>query len=217
MAHADVPEFSESSLRTILDRQFHGKIAQTAPKYSALKHQGVPLYELARAGLATPDKVREVELFRTELLSCGADWFELFVHCSKGTYIRALVEDVARALGTLGYVSQLRRVQHGPFTLAQTHTLDAFLNASTAQQHQWLLPIDAGLTALPVLSLSPEQFALLKHGHSLPATLVHPSGPIRLYFHEQCVGLGETVAQDHIKCLRLLREDLLNSMASNDT
>lgn len=215
MARAAVPDWSDASLSDILQRQFHGKISQTAPKYSALKHQGVPLYELARAGLATPDKVREVELFRVELVASGSDWFELFVHCSKGTYIRALVEDIAQALGTLGYVSQLRRVQHGPFSLEQTHTLAAVLEQAPTVAQQWLQPMDAGLTSLPKVSLPEDQWARLKHGHDVSVSQALAVGVVRLYYQTHFLGLGQVSASQSIKCLRLLREDLLDSLASN--
>lgn len=215
MARAKVPAFSSTFLQQILDEQFHGKVMQIAPKYSALKHQGVPLYELARAGRETPDKIREIELLRTEVRACGHDWFELYVACSKGTYIRSLVEDVARALGTLGYVSVLRRVQHGPFGIAQTISLDRCLALPPDQLLDQLQPIDAALEAYPQAHLTPEQFAVLKHGHPIEVTQDLPVGLIRLCFREQFVGLGETFGQGYIKCLRLLREDLLNSFASN--
>lgn len=215
MAQAEIPAFSKTFLQDLIDTRFHGKVVQTAPKYSALKHQGVPLYALARAGLATPDKVREIQLFRTEVRACGPDWFQLFVHCSKGTYIRSLVEDIAHAMGTLGYVNGLRRVQHGPFMRTQMHNLTDVLEATPKLAQQWLLPMDAGLVSLPELHVPHDQFAHLKHGHDLHITHDVALGRVRLYYQSSFVGMGEVLDHGCIKCLRLLREDLLESYSSN--
>ena len=281
MARMPVPHFSASTLQCILDAHFRGQVMQTAPKYSALKHQGVPLYELARAGRAVPDKIRTVHLYETRVQACGEDWFELSVTCSKGTYIRSLVEDVAAALGTLGYVKSLRRVAHGPFQIAATQPLDRVLDTPPEQVQQALLPMDAGLVALPVVALNDVHLARLKHGQRLPIPMDANAGPVRLYYRGQFLGLGKPDAEGeaapnpegltapkpegltaprlegltyrstppleeqapnpegvtyrstppveeqapnssakpdaitHIKCLRLLREDLLNSISSN--
>src|SRR5204863_326322 len=95
--------------------QFRGRQKQTPPMYSALKRAGQPLYRLARSGVTVGRAAREVELFELELLRLETAGLELEMLCSKGTYVRALAEDLAQALGTCGHVSALRRLYVEPF------------------------------------------------------------------------------------------------------
>jgi len=97
-------------------QQFVGEIEQIPPMYSALKHQGERLYKLARDGVEVERKPRQVTIHEIRLLTCDLPEFELDVHCSKGTYIRTLAEDIGELLGCGGHVIGLRRTQVGPFS-----------------------------------------------------------------------------------------------------
>jgi tRNA pseudouridine55 synthase len=114
----------EAALSVALSR-FKGTIEQIPPMYSALKRDGKPLYEYARAGIEVERAPRQVTIYRIELLSCSGMTAEIEVACSKGTYIRTLAQDIGRALGCHAHLSALRRTQVGPFSLDRAIALDA--------------------------------------------------------------------------------------------
>ncbi|MGB1580547.1 MAG: tRNA pseudouridine(55) synthase TruB, partial [Nevskiales bacterium] len=110
-----VPDLSSRSVLDVLG-SFLGEQEQLPPMYSALKHEGKRLYELARAGEEVERKKRRINIYDLQLLSAQADELVMSVRCSKGTYIRTLVEDIAQALGTVGHVAALRHTAVGAFT-----------------------------------------------------------------------------------------------------
>ena len=133
--------------------------------YSALKRDGQPLYKLARAGEVVEREPRSVTIARLELLAFEGDTARLAVDCSKGTYIRTLVEDIGEQLGCGAYVAELRRTQAGPFTLAQTVTLEELeaVHAEGGNEavDRFLMPSDSGLLDWPLLQFSEAQRVLL--------------------------------------------------------
>ena len=139
--------------------QFHGKIEQVPPIYSALKIDGKPAYEYARAGLAVEIKSRIVEIYAVELVGSRPELqeFDINVRCSKGTYIRTLAVDIALALGTVGHLAGLRRTRTGGFDLAAAHPLDAWMETNDATRLSWLLPTDSLVAELPTLDLTAQQ------------------------------------------------------------
>ena len=110
----DIYPFSEQELIAVLNR-FKGAITQTPPMYSALKHQGQPLYELARKGITVERKSRQIHIYDLQLVEYSLNQLTLRVKCSKGTYIRSLVEDIGLALGCGAHVVHLRRVSVAHF------------------------------------------------------------------------------------------------------
>ncbi len=173
VATSDVrPTLAE--VEAILPR-FTGPIAQVPPAYSALKVDGERAYDLARAGEEVTLASRDVVIHALELTGSGqyvdrpvVEEIDLQAHVSKGTYIRSLARDIARALGSVGHVTRLRRIKAGPFTLDQAISLDKLGEAAkgrTLEQH--LLPLRAGLDDIPALSLSPDQAGLLRQGRVL--------------------------------------------------
>ena len=111
-----VPDLSEKNVKEIL-KSFEGEISQIPPKYSAIKVNGKKLYEYARSGEEIEIKPRKVNIFEINLIEIKENSITFKVHCSKGTYIRTLCEDIAEKLGTVGYMSSLRRTRVGNFTL----------------------------------------------------------------------------------------------------
>ena len=210
IATAAVPTLESDRIQSLLDTEFRGLVEQIPPKYSALKHQGQPLYKLARDGKPVPVKRRNVTLYESRLLAQGEDWLDLYLRCSKGTYVRSFVEDLAVALGTLAHVSQLRRIQHGRFHISQSHSLEAVLAASPETVSHWLLPVDACIAELPVCALTPEQYTRIKHGNAVPAEAADSAaGSVRIYYGERFLGLGEIQADGTLKARRLVETDLL--------
>ena len=153
--------------------RFTGAIEQVPPAYSALKVDGERAYDLARAGGAVSLASRAVTVHDLRYVAQGVDPagcrdVTLTAHVSKGTYIRSLARDIARALGTVGHVTRLRRTKAGPFTLADSITLDNLGEAARARDlEHHLLPLGAGLDDIPALSLTPDQAGALRQGRVL--------------------------------------------------
>lgn len=143
VAHSDPSQLTRADLEAVLP-DFHGEIEQLPPMYSALKRDGRPLYLLAREGVEVERGSRRVIIHALKLLDFTPQRFSFSVHCSKGTYVRTLAEDLAAAVGQAAHLSALRRTQAGPFMLAQAVTLDRLDGAVQARGDQalceWLLP-----------------------------------------------------------------------------
>jgi len=158
---------------------FIGEIEQVPPTYSALKIDGQRAYDLARAGTPPAMKPRKVTIhdirYLLEGLDDGVRWAKLEARVSKGTYIRSLARDIARALGSVGHVAMLRRTKAGPFSLAQAISLDKLAESAkgrTLEQH--LLPLTAGLDDIPALPVSPDQAGALRQGRELIGIAAQP-------------------------------------------
>ena len=164
---------ARDDIAAILSR-FSGPIEQVPPAYSALKVEGKRAYDLARAGEEVSLKTRNVTIFALDLLESSEKDATLTATVSKGTYIRSLARDIARALGTVGHVTMLRRTKAGPFSLKQAISLDKLAEIAKARLlDEGVLPLEAGLDDIPALPVTPEQARLLRHGQSLvgiPAT-----------------------------------------------
>lgn len=139
-----------------------GPIKQLPPMYSALKRDGVPLYELARKGLEVERALRAIEIYRFELCSVDLPFVTFEVTCSKGTYVRTLAHDLGARLGCGAHLTALRRLKSGAFSEAEAITLDRLQNEPLEAVQ--LLPISAALAALPALVLTLEALSRLKNG-----------------------------------------------------
>jgi tRNA pseudouridine55 synthase len=164
---------------------FRGDIRQRPPMYSALKRDGQPLYELARAGIEVEREARPVRIAGLDLIGFEPGAFELDVRCSKGTYVRTLVEDLAAAAGQCAHVAVLRRTAAGPFTEADLVTPQALEQAAERGLEALdacLLPPLAGLAAWPRVAVDAREAARLAQGQSLDRSggapgLVAVTGP----------------------------------------
>ncbi|NND45200.1 MAG: tRNA pseudouridine(55) synthase TruB [Xanthomonadales bacterium] len=160
-----VPPHSDAEIAQALNA-FRGEIDQVPPMYSALKHQGQPLYKLARAGKTVERAPRRVAIREISLVERTPDTLTFEVQCSKGTYIRTLAEDIGRALDTCAHLVALRRLWVQPFEDATMVTLDQLRNAAEeASLSSWLLPLDAGLQSWPVCELDAEAARRFAHGN----------------------------------------------------
>ena len=140
--------------------QFVGSQMQTPPMYSAVKINGQPLYKMARQGVEVERKARPIEIFSLEYGGSPAEnEYELTVRCSKGTYIRVLLEEIAAAMGQKGTMSALRRVAAGVYTEADAHTLEeiqAAKNEGPAALKALMLPVESVFGSLPLLTVAPK-------------------------------------------------------------
>ena len=140
--------------------QFVGSQMQTPPMYSAVKINGQPLYKMARQGIEVERKARPIEIFSLEYGGSPAEnEYALTVRCSKGTYIRVLLEDIAAAMGQKGTMSALRRVAAGVYTEADAHTLEeiqAAKNEGPAVLEALMLPVESVFGSLPLLTVAPK-------------------------------------------------------------
>lgn len=152
-----VPDLDAGAIAAVL-ASFAGPISQVPPMFSALKHQGRPLYEYARQGITIEREARSVTIHELRLLHWQAPDLQFEVRCSKGTYVRTLAEDIARALGSCAHLRELRRLSVAPFPSGDMVTLDALAVAAAAGNLQdYLLPMDAGLAHMPVVQLDEAQ------------------------------------------------------------
>ena len=150
-----IPSLNEIEIHKILAR-FKGTISQIPPMYSALKHQGQPLYKLARKGIEIERKRRKITIFDLTLSSYTTHSLSLHISCSKGTYIRTLVEDIGEALGCGAYVSMLKRTTVDPFDDHKMVSLDTLEKYATENKNidQLLLSTDVGLSHFQAVTLN---------------------------------------------------------------
>ncbi len=171
--------FNTQTLRSALAR-FVGSSRQVAPRYSALKHEGRKLYDYARAGIDVPRKVRTVEIEVLDLVSHADTVATVRIACSKGTYVRALVEDIAVSLGSLAHLKALRRLGSGPFRVDDALTLEALESMAAEARIATLLPIDAPLAAMEAVTLDSESATAVLQGRAVAAP-EGASGRLRAY------------------------------------
>ena len=203
-----VPELSIDEILACLEK-FTGEIDQVPPMYSALKHNGKKLYELAREGKTVERKARHIIIYELKLLDFSKDQLALDVFCSKGTYIRSLAEDIGHALGCGGTVKELRRLQAGQFNIENAKTIEQLTAMDRQSLSECLINVDKPLEALPAVQLSEQQAICIKHGQSLEllppfdklrtgfderrasASLETKQGTVRMYSDAVFLGLGE--------------------------
>jgi tRNA pseudouridine55 synthase len=197
-----VPPLDPLRVEAVLGR-FRGVTSQVPPMYSALKREGRPLYELARQGIEVERTPRAIEIRRLDLLELRADALELVCECAKGTYIRVLGEDIARALGTVGHLTRLRRTWVEPFRDQPMVNLDSAL--AGAGELNGLLPPDAALQALPYANLSETQAAAIQRGQAVDHEVVAVGRRVRMYGPDGAfMGLAEGLADGRLQPRRLL-------------
>ena len=186
-------------------QHFTGTILQTPPMYSALKHQGQPLYKYARQGIVIERAAREVTLHRIVLTDFQADVVRLSVDCSKGTYIRVLAEDIGSLLGCGAHLIGLRRTRVGDFSLANALTLDTLEAMPEAERDSMLLPSDQLLTALPAIALDRDAAYYLRQGQAIWQAKLQVHQRFRIYDEKQVfVGVGEVNAEGKLAPTRLV-------------
>ncbi|MGI5309165.1 tRNA pseudouridine(55) synthase TruB [Rheinheimera sp. WS51] len=180
---------------------FRGDIQQVPTMFSALKYQGQPLYRYARQGITVPREARPISIYRFELVSFTPEVARFVVHCSKGTYIRTLIDDLGEALGCGAHVSALHRTQVGPFDIEQAYTVAAIEKVTLPCHNSkdfssvdgLLLPVDAGLVGLSELVVSAAEQKKVQHGQNFTTDLADCAA-IKLYSESrQFLGIGQVI------------------------
>lgn len=200
---------TDAQLLTVLE-QFKGKIQQVPSMFSALKHNGTPLYKYAREGVDVARAAREISIHQLDLTRFNNKEFDIKVSCSKGTYIRNLIEDIGDRLGVGAHVTRLHRVHTAGFADEPMYNIDDLQNKTATQRLACLLPMERAVSYLPVLVLNREEVVALRQGK----VLVDKSGSnlynscVRLHDDEgRFVGLGEIQLSGTVTVKRLLTSE----------
>tara|TARA_R110001599_G_scaffold64023_3_gene178885 strand:- start:499917 stop:500873 length:957 start_codon:yes stop_codon:yes gene_type:complete len=182
--------------------KFRGDILQVPPMYSALKRDGKPLYEYARAGITLEREARAVTIHLLEKIAYQAPYLTLRVCCSKGTYIRVLGEDIGAALGCGAHLNALRRIQVGNLTMEAVVTLEQFAAHHETERATLLAPVDALLVSFPAVQLTDELARRFLHGQRLALgkeDVKYPEqeGRVRVYRQQDGMLLGTGHMQEY--------------------
>jgi tRNA pseudouridine55 synthase len=210
IARKDVGPVDETQIQAVLTR-FLGEIQQLPPMYSALKHQGTPLYKLAEQGIEVERKVRTVTIFDILLIDLQGTEFTMDVYCSKGTYIRTLAEDIAREMGTVAHLTALNRTQAGPFTLEQSYTMGQL--AAMAEQglealDGCLIPVEQALEHWPRVELSETSAHYIGQGQAVLVAKAPTEGLVCLFGPDQrFLGIGTIQDDGRVAPKRLFHPD----------
>ena len=200
--------YNREQLETVLE-EFRGSIEQIPPMYSALKHQGQRLYKLARQGVEVEREPRPVEIYELTVAGQGEDWLDINVHCSKGTYVRTLAEDIGDRLGCGAHVSALRRTAVGPYgdtMLVGLETLRELKEKDMSSMDTLLLPIESALTQWPDVDLSTDAAFYLQQGQPVLVPHAPTSGWVRLYEgNRSFLGMGEILDDGRVAPRRLMK------------
>lgn len=199
------PAFDRMALESALV-SFRGPIIQIPPMYSALKRDGQPLYRLARQGIEVERAPRQVEIQALELLDYLGERCRFRVSCSKGTYIRTLMEDIGNALGCGAHLTALRRVAVGDLRVSGAVTLDQLAALPEADRLAFLSPPDALLQSLPRVCLDEDAENRFCHGNPVFIPPAGAFGKCRVYGGERLLGVGEVDASGCVKPRRLVCE-----------
>lgn len=199
---------SEKQLRKVM-AHYLGDIEQIPPMYSAVKHQGQRLYKLARQGIEVEREPRPITVHEMNLLDFQLPMAEISLRCSKGTYVRTLVEDIGEELGCGAHVTGLRRLGVGPYNETGLVTLSTLeqLRAKDGEAalDKLLLPMESGLAQWPGVRLSRDAAFYLRQGQPVLVPHAPTTGWVRLYVGEkQFLGVGEILDDGRVAPRRLL-------------
>ncbi|MGE8560370.1 MAG: tRNA pseudouridine(55) synthase TruB [Acinetobacter sp.] len=197
-----VPALTEEKIRQVL-ASFVGDIQQVPPMYSALKKEGRPLYELARKGIEIEREARPITIEAIELLSFTENSLTLDVTCSKGTYIRVLGEDIAKALGTFGHLTYLHRIKTGQFDLIPEYTIEYLESLTEQEREALLLPAYAPVDYFHKVQAPEGRAEYFSRG--MESNIEHEAAAEVLVFDgEKCLGLAEITDKKRLVPKRVL-------------
>ncbi len=202
-----VEGITESDIQRVIS-EFEGEIDQIPPMYSALKHKGERLYKLARDGIEVEREPRRVTIHEISMQGYTAPEFELKVHCSKGTYIRTLAEDIGNKLGCGAHVAALRRTGVGPYgadAMVSMEQVKQLAEEGFSALDELLLPIDSALGSWPEVKLSPDGTFYLRQGQPVLVPNAPTEGMVRLYDADGgFMGAGEILDDGKVAPRRMM-------------
>ncbi|WGE53637.1 tRNA pseudouridine(55) synthase TruB [Actinobacillus equuli] len=199
----------EAEIIAALD-QFRGDILQVPTMFSALKHNGKPLYEYARQGITVEREARPITIFELRFIEYSAPYLTLEVHCSKGTYIRTLVDDLGEVLGCGAHVTVLRRLAVANYPIEAMMSYENLQNLSENQPlevlDQHLLPLDTAVESLPKINLTAEQTKAVGFGQRVKFENIDQTyGQVRLFSENgQFLGVAEITNDNVIRPSRMV-------------
>lgn len=197
-----VPELTQAKIEQVL-ATFVGDIQQVPPMYSALKKEGRPLYELARKGIEVEREARPITIEALELLSFTENSLTLDVTCSKGTYIRVLGEDIAKALNTFGHLTYLHRIKTGQFDLIPSYTIEYLESLTEFERDALLLPVFAPVDHFTRVQVPQGRAEYFSRG--MESNIEHAAETEVLVFDgEKCLGLAEITDKKRLVPKRVL-------------
>jgi len=199
MTHIDLDQIKSAVAR------FIGSYDQIPPMYSALKHQGQPLYKLARQGKVIERKPRHITIYHLEFIDFSDGLLKLTVDCSKGTYIRSLIEDIGNDLGCGAHITALRRTKTGGYIIDDAITLEAVASGDRDMiLAQHVFPVVHCLPAYPSLILSEQELRALRYGQVVHMPETEVPGMVKLLTAlNQFAGLAEITADHRLVGIRL--------------
>lgn len=208
IATQPVPSLNEAQLRATLER-FVGDIEQIPPMHSAIKMQGQPLYKLAHQGIEVERQPRQVTIHSLELTHFEGDEFTFVLHCSKGTYVRTLAEDIGELLGCGAHLSALRRTGVGPFVIENAVSLERLEQAlnedGLSGLDALLIPMDQALDTWPAVHLSENSAYYVRQGQPVQVAKAPTSGWVRLFAHnDHFLGVGQILEDGRVAPKRLV-------------
>ncbi len=204
LEQSSVPVLNEQIINTTL-KQFNGDILQVPPMYSALKKNGRPLYELARQGIEVERPARPIHIYAIQLLAFTPDTLHLDITCSKGTYIRVLGEDIAKALGTHGHLSALHRIQTGHFHLDEKLSVDYLESLDESARDALLLPSYASVNNLPRIELPDERIKYFCNGQESNIDYAETEA-VLVFAQGRCLGLAAINQQKRLIPKRIIND-----------
>lgn len=199
-----VEAFDEARIKSVL-AGFNGEIEQIPPMFSALKHQGQPLYKLAREGIEIERQPRKVTIYELNLLGMSANSIEIDVKCSRGTYIRTLAEDIGAELGCGAHLQALRRTGLGPYAQSDMVSVDTLRQQDAEHKlAESLTAIDTALVGFPEVQLSENVAYYLKQGQPVVISGAPTAGLVRLYEDSGFLGIGKILDDGRVAPKRLM-------------
>lgn len=212
LATQDVSAITQQQILAVLP-EFIGEIEQVPPMYSALKHNGERLYKLARQGIEVERKARRITIYDIEFISYGKDEqqrhiLQLEVSCSKGTYVRTLVEDIAKKLNCGAHITALRRLSVGPYDgdMLDMERLTELAEQGMEALDACLQPVDSGVADWPDVHLGSDAAFYVKQGQAVMVPHAPTHGWVRIYDHSQFLGVGEIQDDGMVAPRRMIKQ-----------
>jgi len=204
---ADISNITQVDIEAVLP-EFIGEIDQVPPMYSALKHNGERLYKLARQGIEVERKSRRINIYEIVFISYQQGLLELEVSCSKGTYVRTLVEDIAKRLNSFAHITALHRLSVGPYDgeMLTIEQLEILAAQGTEALDGCLQPVDSGVADWPGVNLGSDAAFYVRQGQPVMVPHAPTEGWVRIYDNSEFLGVGEIQDDGMVAPRRMIRQ-----------